>query len=262
MSRPRLLILSPHSDDTAFSLGGLLAAGRAFAGWERHQLTLFVHSQHAPYAPHLTEASAITAVRCREDEAFCAAHEITLTRAGMTETLLRGYASKEAIYAPRAPETDPLFAPTCRVVKEATAGFDLVVAPLGVGGHVEHILVREACRRSGSLALFYEDLPYAGDFTNDALDRFGATAMPGAQCRAFVVEDAMDRKCERLLDYESQVAPADLEKVIAYSRRRRPGPAIAWSAPPAPPESSGGAVEVLWGPAELLARADLTEALP
>jgi len=40
---------------------------------------------------------------------------------------------------------------------------DLVLAPLALGGHVDHLLVREAARQAfaAETLLFYEDLPYA-----------------------------------------------------------------------------------------------------
>jgi len=36
----------------------------------------------------------------------------------------------------------------------------LVLAPLGVGGHVDHVLVRTAAERSGARVGYYSDFPY------------------------------------------------------------------------------------------------------
>jgi hypothetical protein len=253
--RPRLLLLSPHSDDIAFSLGGLLAAGSAFRGWERHQVTLFVRSCHAPYAPQLDSVAAVTRARCQEDDAFCAYHGIRLHRLDLEETLVRGYPSVASIFALRRPEDDPLFERTCHEVARAVDGFDLVLSPLGIGGHIEHALVREACRRTRADVLYYEDLPYAGDYSNAELDRAGAGFALEMRCRSFDIEAALVSKCDRLLAYASQVQAADLTKVIDHARRRRPSPDLLWPIAAVPAPSPRG-VEVLWGRPELLALAD------
>ncbi|TDR73902.1 hypothetical protein [Paludibacterium purpuratum] len=256
MTTRRVLILSPHSDDTAFSLGGLLAKGSTLRGWQKHQLTLFVRSCHAPYAPELHGADAITAARCREDEVFCARHDIALRRLDFAETLLRGYPSIASIFVLREPEEDALFELACVAVAQAAAGFDLVLAPMGIGGHIEHVMVREACRRACPNALYYEDLPYAGDFSNQALDRFAASRLPNARCRCIDVASALDAKATGLLGYASQVVENDLAKVTAYSRSRRPAAMHAWRRQPDVGDAYPSAVEVLWGTDSALAMLD------
>src|ERR1019366_2525021 len=42
----------------------------------------------------------------------------------------------------------------------ACPGPALVLAPLGVGGHVDHVLVRTAAERSGARVVYYSDFPY------------------------------------------------------------------------------------------------------
>jgi LmbE family N-acetylglucosaminyl deacetylase len=249
MNPRRVLILSPHSDDTAFSLGGMLAADTVLRGWEKHQLTLFVHSCHAPYAPDLHGVEAITAVRSQEDAAFCASHGMVLQRLDLAETLLRGYPTIASIFAPRSPREDDMFEPVCLAVARAAAGFDLVLSPLGIGGHIEHALVREACLRAGRPALYYEDLPYAGDYSNEELDRCATAHLPQARCRGIDVGSALDRKSAHLLGYASQVNERDLDKVLTYSRRRRPATRASNDGWP-------GAVEVLWGAESALALLD------
>ncbi|MCB1054945.1 MAG: HAD hydrolase-like protein [Acidobacteria bacterium] len=251
MNRPSVLLVSPHSDDIAFSLGGALAAG-LFDGWRRHQCTIFVTSCHAPYAPELTTGDAVTAVRRAEDDAFCAFHDIELERGDLAETLVRGYPSIASIFEPRRPADDPLFGTTCELVARLVRGFDLVIAPLGVGRHIEHVMVREACRRARPDTLFYEDLPYAGDLSTDELDAWAVEHLPGASCLAVDVSAHLGTKSDRLLAYGSQVAPADLDKVLEHSRRRRPAPELRVDGG----AGSGSCVacEVLWGPREVLAR--------
>ena len=42
----------------------------------------------------------------------------------------------------------------------AGAGPALLLAPLGVGGHVDHVLARTAAERSGARIAYYSDFPY------------------------------------------------------------------------------------------------------
>ena len=42
----------------------------------------------------------------------------------------------------------------------AGSGPHLLLAPLGVGGHVDHVLVRSAAERSGARVAYYSDFPY------------------------------------------------------------------------------------------------------
>jgi hypothetical protein len=49
----------------------------------------------------------------------------------------------------------------CTFVRQITgAGPALVLAPLGVGGHVDHVLARTAARQSGARIAYYSDFPY------------------------------------------------------------------------------------------------------
>jgi hypothetical protein len=52
---------------------------------------------------------------------------------------------------------------TMRLVREHVirlAGRGMVLAPLGVGGHVDHVLVRTAAAYSGAPVVYYSDFPY------------------------------------------------------------------------------------------------------
>ena len=49
----------------------------------------------------------------------------------------------------------------CTFVQRITrSGPSLVLAPLGVGGHVDHVLTRSVAEHSGARVVYYSDFPY------------------------------------------------------------------------------------------------------
>lgn len=87
--------------------------------------------------------------------------------------------------------------------------FDVLIAPLGLGGHLDHIVTREAARRlvpSDKLG-YYADLPYA--------TRMESVEAPlGLKEYRLLVEGGAARK-ERMAGlYSSQIVP-DLAREIA-----------------------------------------------
>jgi LmbE family N-acetylglucosaminyl deacetylase len=181
--RPTLVILSPHPDDAVLAVGGLLTHYTRLGG---HVVIVTVFAGSPPdhmsslarhlYAddPHRDE---ITHTRRLED--LAAGHQVHAQVVQLPHL--------EALYR-SAPDGTPLYtnlrqifsAPTTEV--EATAEHlarhwlagDLlpanadIVTPLGIGGHVDHRIVRRAAETAHDLAgretfrlHYYEDQPYA-----------------------------------------------------------------------------------------------------
>lgn len=144
--------LSPHPDDVALSCGGSLLLDVA-AGEAVTLVAVFDPAEDA-------------ARRAQEDRAACA-------RLGCARAAL------ELPEAPARPELrgrldlfQPLSVPHLGILNEVTSRLmrlippgSTVVAPLGVGGHVDHRLVQAAAQALGEdrpLQLwFYEDQPYS-----------------------------------------------------------------------------------------------------
>jgi LmbE family N-acetylglucosaminyl deacetylase len=175
MSR-QLTVLSPHLDDAILSCGGLIHR-RAAAGWRVTVLTVFT-TDLAGTAPSEFAQRILGYMGLEQDDLAQRLHEdlAGCQRVG-AEALHWQYA--EAIFR-RDPETDaPLYAShaelfgAVRPVEEnltaaierrlrAEIEADEVLAPLAVGGHVDHqILRRAAADAFGSRLGFYEDFPYS-----------------------------------------------------------------------------------------------------
>ncbi|MEQ9207272.1 MAG: hypothetical protein RLN78_07890 [Phycisphaerales bacterium] len=246
-SRPRLLLLAPHSDDIAYSLGATLLS----PGWKTHYdldiVTVFTRSSHAPYLS-TTSASEITCVRTEEDRIYADTIGARWIGGPFGETTTRGYPDTRSIYLVRDPRDDQIFAEVRDFLTPMMStgnGYRMVVAPLGIGGHIEHqIVFRIVCDHAEIPALFYEDQPYAADFSDYYLNRI-VDSLLGAHRNGLVCasERFLSEKISRLSIYRSQFGPGDEEPLLTYCENRRPGDKVRWLTDP----PNMRAAEVLWG---------------
>jgi LmbE family N-acetylglucosaminyl deacetylase len=219
------LYLSPHLDDVALSCGGQIQR-RTERGERVVVLTLLAGDEPSELGPLARELHRIWklekgVVRARraEDAEWARALGAVAEHGELLEALYRrDPASGEPLYG----ELDDLFAaphPADRCEEELVlelAGHgkaEEVFAPLAVGGHVDHRLVRRAAERvfGGSLA-FYEELPYAEE--SGAVEQ--ALGEPEAwEAEVVALEDRqLEGKVAAATVYRSQVGP------LFGSRRR------------------------------------------
>ena len=166
----KLLAVSPHLDDAAFSAGGTLAL-RARDGWKVTIATCFTgnvaRSGGFALACQLDKGLApdidYMALRRAEDEAACAALGARARYLPFLEAPHRGYESAPALFAGRRADDDMVgrLAPALAALIGEVAP-DLILGPLCLGDHVDHHVVRDAlaCVGAGPLIL-WEDWPYA-----------------------------------------------------------------------------------------------------
>lgn len=167
MSRP-VVAVSPHLDDAVFSAGATLAA-LAAQGCDVRVVTAFTRSVLEPTG---------FALACQTDKGLAAGVDyMALRRAEDVEALRRlglpppvhlpfaeaphrGYASAAELFAGVCEEDDTgLTHELAEALSGHLEGADLVLAPLGLGAHVDHLLILAAL---GSRALVrWHDLPYA-----------------------------------------------------------------------------------------------------
>jgi len=167
----KLLAVSPHLDDAAFSAGGLLAQ-RAAAGWGVTVATCFTGNVPRPKGfalacqldKGLSAEVDYMALRRREDLDACTALGAQAVHLPFLEAPHRGYASAPELFAARRGDDDIVrrLAPALRDLL-ARHDPDLVLGPLCLGDHVDHHVVRDALALVvGSRSmLMWEDWPYA-----------------------------------------------------------------------------------------------------
>jgi len=170
------LILSPHVDDAALSLGGTLARHR---GDGRRRIVCNVFSDQS-YQSGLRAPAGTLAALARDEDRLAGRilgyeirdcglpgaqdrHRLPLARTlGWSEASVRAEARFRREIADLAARILDLVAP-----ESATSDIRLF-APSGIGGHLDHLLVRLAVAdllADGAIdpetTQFYEDLPYA-----------------------------------------------------------------------------------------------------
>jgi LmbE family N-acetylglucosaminyl deacetylase len=178
----RALFLSPHFDDVALSCGGTAAEAAAggqvvvatiFAGQPPGELNAFARWQHDRWGTH----DGAVDRRRDEDAAAMRALGASAIWLDFPDAIYRDswYLNDETLFGP----INPGDAATSSSIREsitrllATHQPEVVYAPLGVGGHVDHRMTRDAAiagHRVGVELLLYEDFPYC--VTSDAVDRW------------------------------------------------------------------------------------------
>ncbi|WNV76504.1 PIG-L deacetylase family protein [Geodermatophilus sp. DSM 44513] len=160
----RVLAVSPHLDDAAFSVGGTLAA-LADAGHEVTVLTCFTATVPNPagfaLACQLDKGLGpdvdYLALRRAEDAAAMAVLGATPVHLGLLEAPHRGYTSAPDLFAGVHPGDDVWRS----VAEELTRqDADLWLAPQALGGHVDHLQVLRAVAGLDRPVLWWRDSPY------------------------------------------------------------------------------------------------------
>lgn len=163
-----VVAISPHLDDAAFSVGGLLAA-RARAGDRVTVVTCFTGNVAQPTGfalacqldKGLSPEVDYMALRRAEDEAACAVIGARAVHLPLLEAPHRGYASAPELFAARR-DDDAMLAPLTKAIAQAIGALspDVLLGPLAIGDHVDHWLVRDALAAIGAPVLLWEDWPY------------------------------------------------------------------------------------------------------
>ena len=179
----RVLALSPHYDDVPLSLGqslldGELSVARVTVG------VVFGRSNWVRYFhPTRSRWPVATVIRSAEELRNAARFGYRLRWGRFEESILRTGITDAAEYLDptRVVDDDPLVERIAALISRWAANAEVVLAPLGLGGHVDHLLVAAAGRlvaTTGREVAFYEDRPYACWLDDDALADASAAAAP------------------------------------------------------------------------------------
>lgn len=173
------IYLSPHLDDVALSCGGLIweqaQAGNSAEIWTvcagdppPGPLSPFAESLLARWQTGL----AASALRRQEDLLACRAIGASAVHFPVPDCIYRAgssasnhwYASEQAIFGDLHPEEAHLVDSLSQEIASRLPVGASLVAPLALGGHVDHRLVRQVVERLEShhrlLFWFYADYPY------------------------------------------------------------------------------------------------------
>jgi LmbE family N-acetylglucosaminyl deacetylase len=241
MSGGGVLVLSPHPDDAALSVGGCLPglAGAVTI------LTVFGRSNWTRDGGFERGWRRVTEVRRAEEAAHARAIGARLLYPEMLDASVRCRGAFERIFTRAGSVTAPRR--LGGVLRDALRRCrpDLVLAPAGIGGHVDHLALRDAARvaaaaggRRRLAVAFYEDVPYAARRSETALRRWFLALDPRLEPVWMpLAEEQLAAKLARLRIYASQLGPPELRQAERHARRwRQSGPGERlWAAAPLPP---------------------------
>ncbi len=234
-----IVVLSPHRDDAAFSLGLSIDAWLA-QGHTVSVLNCFTQSTYAPYsdveALHANDrVSFVSALRRREDNAWnkLATNRLSFHDLDLLDAPLRVACAVDEVLTVEMRPGDRALARTegavAKLARKAQANGVFVAVPLAMGGHIDHRIVRQAALNAlGATPMpvaFYEDLPYAArlDGAEDPALRAAETwpdLFAGfALGEPAGLEDAMRRKTRIAECYDSQVDSEAIRSMAEFAGR-------------------------------------------
>jgi len=225
-----ITVLSPHSDDAALSLSGLLFLA-ADSGRRCTIITAFSRSRRTRTGGIERDEECVTAMRKREDEAF-----VSLLGSGacvlwcdLPDPSVRLPAARDTWYVPRPLSADEhaFVSGIAGFCEEHIEDSCVLLAPMALGRNRDHLIVRAAAlefvRRNPRRLFLYEDLPYAARMSELELER-DAEDLAGAE-RLTLVSHKISygalllRKRQAVAIYASQMNRDIVDRVLNYSLR-------------------------------------------
>ena len=258
----RTIIISPHLDDVALSLGGALLT--EFFAKPILVINVFTESRHARFPSRPLDEPGITRMRSAEDDLFFSRlkvckldlglpdAQLSLSRHQHTFPLIRlssalgGHPFTAFRLPPQIESKIPRTAKLPFLLKAARVDTDFsllrgkllsligrfprttLVSPLGLGIHPDHLVVAEVCRSLESNAArtyYYEDLPYAAGYPLRRIAWHARVFNARLEPVPVDIEGLLERKIENLMIYRSQLRRRRMDQVRAYAQRVSPGSA-------------------------------------
>jgi len=212
------LVLSPHPDDAAFSVGGLLHEG-VFAPVTI--ATVFGETNYLGIHGFQADAREATSIRRAEDAAFAAAVGANLVSCGLPDASIRLGSSLDAIFGRAEAVPAELPEMLAEIVRREQPA--VILAPSAIGGHVDHRVVRalapELARVCDAALAYYEDLPYAGWKGDDEIAAHLAILPGDLQPLDIPLDEAMAMKLASVMLYRTQAIPAWVAAILGHASR-------------------------------------------
>ncbi|MEV6612981.1 PIG-L family deacetylase [Streptomyces sp. NPDC051051] len=223
-----LICLSPHPDDAQLALGALLAR---FGG---RVVDVFSHETWTRRPYYRSRPALASRLLLEEERVACGVLGVELTVLGQVDAADRAawregyFLEPHAVDTARAAEPELFERVTAELAAEV-AGDHLVLVPLAVGGHVDHVLTRQAALEliagktlERERVAFYEDMPYSL-FADAPAEAGRLTVGPGPTGPVPLLvpasEAAVRTKQESLWPYRLQVLEAVSKRIVRHGRQ-------------------------------------------
>ncbi len=170
----RWIYISPHLDDAILSAGGLIhdqaRDGERVEIWTvvcgfPREATLTPYAQLLHFQWGFSSAEETVRLRRAEDERAAAIVGAKTVHFDFPDCIYRRGANDESLYPmdvfvpPHPAEADLPAKMTAKLAKRLQPD-DVLVCPLGIGGHADHVIVRQAVEGLNRPLLYYADVPY------------------------------------------------------------------------------------------------------
>lgn len=234
----KIVVVSPHRDDAAFSLGLSIEAWTA-ASHSVTVLNCFTQSSYAPFsdveALHPNDrVSFVTAIRRKEDVAWgkLLGGRVHFHDLDLLDAPLRLACPADEVLTMSIRPGDRAVARVAgalaKLAAKASPNELAVLVPWALGGHIDHRVVHEAALQAFAehpvpLAL-YEDLPYAtwNGAAEELQERSAHSVLevqPAFACPpAPEAETAVERKARMADRYDSQIDSGTVRSIAEFAR--------------------------------------------
>lgn len=214
----KVLIISPHPDDAAFSLGGYLLKNKqdCIAVWDifsDQEYSISFDMDKGKSVILMEEKQVMDILKC----------EVIMS--GMPEAGMRGYQKLSDILGREISHSEESIIE--KVKEEFSKVMDKVQAetiffPLGCGGHIDHLIVQEAVMRYLGAdkqirsAFLYEEFPYSlnKEWIRKALERLNSCILEEVYLDVTGMEK---KKAEIMKIYKSQIREREIRKIISHA---------------------------------------------
>jgi LmbE family N-acetylglucosaminyl deacetylase len=232
----RWIYISPHFDDAVLSCGGLIweqtHSGIPVEIWTVNagdpppgpvsDLITRVHSDWKTGTPLETVAA-----RRIEDQNAARRVGATVLHLDLVDAIYRRSNTGSLLYTqdvfdPIHPRENNIVDETCQQIAHNLTQYDTIVCPLGLGGHVDHVITRKAAEALARPVWYYADIPYLFKHENEL-----NPAVEGLQAKTFFISaQGLSAWQEGIAAYASQISSlfenqADMQtKISAYLESR------------------------------------------
>jgi len=241
------IYLSPHLDDVAFSLGGLVWQ-RGQTGEKAEVWTICAgdppDGPFSPYAQDFHQRWGIgrqaVAHRRAEDQAACALMGAAPRYFSFSDCIYRRhpetcqplYTSDQELFGTLDPAEAPLIDQLAEELTQNLPPDAKLFCPLTVGDHVDHQLTRAAAERLGLPLWYYADYPYTAQLEAIPQEHIP----PGATLHVYPLSDqALAIWGDAIATYASQLSTfwSDLDALRASLARyyQRHSGVLLWETP-------------------------------
>ena len=212
-----VLCIGTHPDDIAFSIGGLLSKGNMnnVTVLDVFSLSSFLYDRQLSKEV----SGTVTRLRKQEERRFCNSIRANCCFLDFPDSSLRGYTG----YFVKSKLEEELENAVLDSIEQKLIDteYDSVLYPLGIGDHIDHLIVSSAVQnlsfKHNDIVFFgYEDLPYAGEGNiNNSLRRLYDEGYVSFMIK--YDEAVWKAKVKLLKIFESQVRECDISICKEYA---------------------------------------------